>query len=257
MFKFDKKLFKNIIWPLTLIVVLAFAVPAFKQPFFLVLEYPLRLCSLIGNEVKALVFFHRNYAASRRLGRENDLLRRKLVDADECRLENARMKALLDFRDETGYKVIPARIIARDPSNWSSTIIVNKGSSHGVVKGKVVVSFLGLVGRVAEVFSSTSKIVLINDPQLNVSARIQRSRQEGLVCGSLEGTLIMKFLPKDCDISANDTIVTSGHTGVYPKGILIGSVVGIRDEYSELSKYAVIKPAVDLAALEEVLIIMQ
>ncbi len=217
----------------------------------------MRFFSMIGNEVKALVFFHKNYVASRRLGQENDLLRRKLVDADECRSENSRMKALLDFKEETGYKVIPAQIIARDPSNWSSTIIVNKGSSHGVVKGKVVVSFLGLVGRISEVHSSTSKIMLINDPQLNVSARIQRSRQEGLVCGSLEGTLIMKFLPKDCDIAASDSIVTSGQTGVYPKGILIGSVVGIRDEYSELSKCAVIKPAVDLAALEEVLIIMQ
>jgi len=81
------------------------------------------------------------------------------------------------------------------------------------------------VGRITDVRSDTSTVTLINDPNISVSARVQRSRQEGLVCGSLGGTLLMKFLPKDCDIAAGDRIITSGLTAVYPKGILIAPSV--------------------------------
>jgi len=68
--------------------------------------------------------------------------------------------------------------------------------------------------------------------------------------------LIMKYLPKDSDIKASDIIITSGLTDNYPKGLLIGRVISIGEEFSGLSRYAIVKPAVDLSNIEEVLIII-
>jgi rod shape-determining protein MreC len=218
---------------------------------------PLKAVSLLKREATAFVFYHRNMVLSEKLQAKNDLLIKKINDAREVLEENKRLRELLSFKKNTDYKVIAARVIGRDPSNWSSAIIIDRGSSSGIKKGDVSITFLGLVGRVAEVNNGTCKIMLINDPGLSVSAVIQRSRQEALVCGSMGGSLIMKYLPKDSDIKIQDVVVTSGLTTNYPKGLLIGTVVDIAEEFSSLSRYAVIKPAVKLSDLEEVLIILQ
>ncbi len=238
------------------LLLLAYAIPATRSPLLFVLKFPLKLLSLTGREINGLVFYHRNFMQNEKLKRENDLLKRQLYDASEVALENKRLNELLSFKQSAGYKVIAARVIGRDPSNWASVIIINRGSSSGIRKGFICVSFLGLAGRVVETTRSTSKIVLINDPNIGVSAIVQRSRQEGLVCGSLGGLLVMKYLPRDADIQPLDTVMTSGLTSNYPKGILIGTVVSVGDEFSGLSRYAVIKPAVSLAALEEALVII-
>jgi rod shape-determining protein MreC len=219
--------------------------------------FPLKAISLLKREVTAIVFYHRNMVLSEKLQAKNDLLIKKINDVRETFEENNRLRELLSFKKNTGYKVIAARVIGRDPSNWSSAIIIDRGSSSGIKKGDVSITFLGLVGRVVEVNNTTCKIILINDPGLSVSAVIQRSRQEALVCGSLGGSLIMKYLPKDSDIKIQDIVVTSGLTQNYPKGLLIGTVVDIAEEFSSLSRYAVIKPAVRLSDLEEVLVILQ
>jgi len=76
------------------------------------------------------------------------------------------------------------------------------------------------------------------------------------VSGTLGRSLIMKYLPKDADIRVNDVVITSGLTDAYPQGLLIGSVINIREEFSGLSRYCYINPAVNLSSIEEVLIII-
>ena len=213
--------------------------------------------STIKQEVNGLIFFHGNLVQNQKLKAKTDFLRKQLSDREELFRENYRLRLLLNLKESSSYKVIAARVIGRDPSNWSSTIIINKGSSSGIKIGMASITFYGLVGRVVETSSATSKIMLINDPNLSVSAVVQRSRQEGLVCGSLGGTLLMKYLPKDSDIKISDTVITSGLTQVYPKGLPVGTVVNIGEEFSSLASYAIIKPAVDLSALEEVLVVVQ
>jgi rod shape-determining protein MreC len=222
-----------------------------------IFSLPLKVVSLLKREVTAFIFYHRNMVLSEKLQAKNDLLIKKINDVREAFEENKRLTELLSFKKNTGYKVIAGRVIGRDPSNWSSVIIIDRGSSSGIKKGDVSINFLGLVGRVAEVNNSTCKIMLINDPALSVSAVNQRSRQEALVCGSMGGSLIMKYLPKDSDIKIQDVVITSGLTQNYPKGLLIGTVEDIAEDFSSLSRYAVIKPAVRLSDLEEVLVILQ
>lgn len=181
----------------------------------------------------------------------------KLNEFNEARLENERLKGLLSFKQKSSLKAIPAKVIGRSPDNWASVIIINKGSYQGLRPGMAVIGYSGLLGQVTEVSKSTGKVTLINDPQLCVSGLIQRNRQDGLVCGTLGNNLLMRYLSQESDIKKDDLIITSGLTESYPKGLVIGTVIDINTEFSGLSRYAVIKPAVDLSSIEEVLVVIE
>lgn len=256
MLKFRKKNLFYFLAAVILVSAISGLIPALRIPLLNTLKYPLNLLTLSGRELGGIVFYHRNLLRNERLKKEIDLLRNKLNTLNEIYLENNRLRALLSFKQKTPYKVIAARVIARSPDNWSSIIIVDKGQFNGIKRGSVVINYLGLVGRVIETTKSTCKIMLINDPNFGVSAIVQRSRQEGLVTGTLGNSLIMKYLTKDSDVKVSDSVITSGLTNTYPKGLVIGVVTAVGEEFSGLSHYAIIRPAVDLSNLEEVLIIV-
>jgi len=190
-----------------------------------------------------------------RLRNQNEFLRQKINNLAQVYRENVRLNNLLSLKQKSPYKVIPAKVIARSPDSWSSAIIIDKGSNSGIRQGLVVINYLGLVGRVVETSSLTSKVMLINDSNLGISAIVQRSRQEGLICGTLGSSLIMRYLPKDADIKVSDVIITSGLTENYPKGLIIGTVTDVGEEFSGLSRYAIVRPAANLSNIEEVLVI--
>lgn len=256
MLKFRKKNLFYFLAAVILVSAISGLIPALRIPLLNTLKYPLNLLTLSGHELGGIVFYHRNLLRNERFKKEIDLLRNKLNTLNEIYLENNRLRALLSFKQKTPYKVIAARVIARSPDNWSSIIIVDKGQFNGIKRGSVVINYLGLAGRVIETTKSTSKIMLINDPNFGVSAIVQRSRQEGLVTGTLGNSLIMKYLTKDSDVKVSDSVITSGLTNTYPKGLVIGVVTAVGEEFSGLSHYAIIRPAVDLSNLEEVLIIV-
>lgn len=256
MFKFKNK---NLIYTAAcvfLILILASLIPYLRPTITNTLRYPLNLFSIIRRELEGIIFYHRNFIQNERLQKEIDLLKYKLNTLNEVYLQNLRLKDILSFKEKSHLKVIAAGVIGYSTDSLSSVIIINKGSYNGIKRGFVAVSHLGLVGRVVETSESTSKIMLINDPNLGVSAIVQRSRQEGLVTGTLGAHLIMRYLPAEVDIKISDVIITSGLTDMYPKGLLIGTVVDLGEEFSGLSHYALIKPAVNLSSLEEVLIII-
>lgn len=208
-------------------------------------------------EVEGLVFFHRNFIQNERLKKETGLLSQRLVMQQEYILENERLRKALSIKDELPFKVIVAKVCARSPESWSSSIIIDKGSAQGIKRGMPVISFFGLAGRVIETTSGTARVMLINDPNFRVSAIVQRSRQEGLVSGTLGSYLIMRYLPDEVDIQAQDTVVTSGLSSLYPKGLPIGTIVETGKEFSGLSHFALIKPLVLLSDIEEVFVILQ
>jgi rod shape-determining protein MreC len=255
-FKFKNK---NIIYaaaPALLLVLLSSFLPSFRTPILDTVKHPFSILTFLRREAGGLIFFHRNLLQSERLSREVDLLRLKLNAADEAYRENARLKDLLAFKQKAPYRVVAARVVGRSADNWSSVVIIDKGRYQGLRRGMTAITHLGLAGKVVEVTEHTSKIMLINDPGIGVSAIVKRSRQEGLVSGTLGSSLIMRYLPKNSDIQVSDLVLTSGLTESYPKGLLIGRVIEIGNEFSGLSLYAVIKPAVDLTAIEELLIII-
>jgi len=256
-FAFKKKSLIYVALAVILLLLAANFTPALRTPLLNTLKYPLVLFSAFGREIGGVIFYHRNMVENTRLKNELYFFKQKITALNEIYLENKRLKDLLSFKQKSSYKIVAAaRVIGRSADNWSSVIIIDKGSWHGIRRGMVAVTYLGLAGRVIETTTLTSKVMLVNDPNLGVSALIQRSRQEGLVSGTLGSSLIMRYLSNDADVKVSDIIITSGLTEAYPKGILIGRVVEVGEEFSGLSRYCVIRPAVNTANIEELLIII-
>jgi len=255
-FKISKQNLKYLLAAFIFIIAVPYLISLFSAPVQKTTKIPISLLCLLQREARGFFFYHRNYLENERLRNENYLLRGKFAEFKELYQENARLKSLLSFKQKSPFKLIAARVIARAPDNWSSSLLVDKGRYQGVKKGMVAINYQGLVGKVTEAGDSASKIVLINDPALGISGIIQRTRQEGLVNGTLGGSLIMRYLPEDADVSVGDTVVTSELSQSYPKGLVIGKVTGLGKEFSGLNRYAVIKPAAELSNIEELLVVV-
>lgn len=257
MFKIKKKNLINLAVSFLSLALLLSAIPVLRAPYFRALKFPLTMLNLIRREAGALILFHRNFTQNKILKGEVDFLRNKLNTQNELLLENSRLKQMLSFKQKSPLRLRAARVIGQSPDNWSASVIIDKGGSSGIRRGMTAITFLGLVGKVVEAQEFTSKIMLITDPNMGVSAIDQRSRQEGLVSGTLGANLIMRYLPpEEPDIKLNDTIITSGLNTAFPKGLLIGRVAAVGREFSGLSSYAIIKPAVNLSDIEEVFVVM-
>lgn len=236
---------------------LAASISAIQAPALDILKSPLMILSAMQREAEGLVFYHHNYLQNERLKSEVSRLRAGFAGYNEMSRENRRLSALLGFKQNSPYRLAACRVVGRAPDNWSSLVIIDKGSFHGLKRGMVVVNGSGLVGRVAQAGNSLSKVALINDPEVSVSCLDARSRQEGLVSGLLGNSLIMKYLPREADIRAGDAVVTSGLTDAFPKGLAVGKVVEVGEEFSGLTRFAIIRPEANLSSLEEVLVILE
>lgn len=190
---------------------------------------------------------------NRILLRENELLSRKIEEAKLLIGENERLKDLLAFRKTIPYTTIPADVIGRDPTNWSNSIIIDKGSASGVRADKSVLSTRGLVGRVLELGRSSAKILLITDPNSKVGVVVQRNGQGGILVGRPDGKCKMIYIALDSDVRPGDKVLTAGFGTIYPKGILVGDVIAVEREPGRLYKCAVVRTSQDMTKLEEVL----
>lgn len=239
------------------VVLLAFNfLSCFKNPTQKIFKPHLSFIGLVKRELWGVIFYHRNLMQTERLRSEVDLLRGRLFDLRELNQENLRLKNLISFKQKSPLRLIAARVIGRSMDSWSLSVVIDKGRYSGIKPGMVVISPKGLVGSIVESTDNTSKVLLINDPNQGIFSIVQRSRQEGLVNGTLGSNLIMRYLPDDAQIIVGDIIITSELSQIYPKGLLVGRVVKIGREFSGLNRYALVKPAVGLASIEEVLVII-
>lgn len=191
-----------------------------------------------------------------RLLRERiNLLNRKIEELKAISSDNDRLREILNFRKAIPFTTVPAQVIGRDPSNWSNSIIIDKGLSGGVRQNRAVLSTRGLVGRVLEVGRSSSKILLITDPNSKVGVMIARNRQGGILMGRPDGRCRMIYIALDSDVVPGDKVVTAGFGTIFPKDILVGEVLKVEKEPGRLYKSAVIKTSEDLSRLEEIMCI--
>ncbi|MCX5669426.1 MAG: rod shape-determining protein MreC [Candidatus Omnitrophica bacterium] len=211
---------------------------------------------MVKRELSGVIFYHHNMMQAQRLQNDVNLLRWRLFNFREVAQENVRLKNLLNFKQKSPLRLVAARVIGRSIDSWSSSVIIDKGRYNGIKSGMVVITPKGLVGSIAESMDNTSKVLLINDPNQGIYCIVQRSRQEGLVSGTLGSNLIMRYLPDEAQIIVGDVIITSELSQIYPKGLLLGQVVSIGREFSGLNRYALVKPIVDLSSIEEVLVII-
>ena len=182
------------------------------------------------------------------LKEENNRLRES-IQTDE------RLKKLSSFRSQFPYPSQLAQIYARGASSWFKTVLINKGAGNGVAKDMAVATSEGVVGRVIEVSPGTAKVLLIIDPNSAVDVIIQRSRAQGIMEGKIDEICILKYVQKNEDVQVGDIVVTSGLGGVFPKGLLVGRVSQVDPMRPGIFQYIEVAPSVDLAKLEEVLVL--
>jgi len=210
-----------------------------------------------GRNVLSIVpdFFRtrvQNVALRKRVGE----LEQEIVTLKEQLLEEQRLKDLGEFASQVETPKVVARVIGTNPTGWFSTVIVDKGSAHGVRKDMPAISSSGLVGYVMEVDLYSSKVLLLTDSNSKVSAIIQRSRAQGVVQGDDEGGCLLKYLEPTADVTSEDVVITSGSSRIYPKGLLVGYVAEVKTEAGSLFQWARVVPATNFRKLEEVAIIV-
>lgn len=185
-------------------------------------------------------------------------LKAQLNQMEEYRMENLRLRKLLDMKQSLGseWNLVAASVIARDASNWYHTVTVNRGTEHGIARDMPVINHQGLVGRVIAVTRNTAEVLLLMDPEGAAGGLIQETRTPGIVEGTgHEQQLRLVHLAHDAQVEKNQVVVTSGLGDIFPKGLRIGYITGSEVAANGLVKQAFIRPFVDFDRLEEVLII--
>jgi rod shape-determining protein MreC len=188
------------------------------------------------------------------LQEEVDRLKTEEMFLLEAKRENERLQQILQLREHASLPTIAARVIGKDPSNWFRSILIDKGFKEGINKNTAVFCAQGLVGRVIEVLERTSRVQLITDPNCAVGALVQPSRAGGVVVGEVGPFCRLRFLSQDAEIQVGDSVLTSGLSGLSPKGIPIGTVSAVHKKENALFQEAEVLPRVDLFSVEEVLI---
>lgn len=190
------------------------------------------------------------------LRQQNAQLRSRVAELEEARLENERLRGLIDLAQAREYDAVGARVIGKPVNSWEGVVLINRGSDAGLKPGMPVVSAQGLLGQTIEVSPSSAKVRLITDQRSGVAAFVQRSRVEGIVRGSIEGDLSLDFVSNETTVAVGDVVITSGMGGVYPKGIVIGEISAVDAGDNALYQRIEVTPASNLAGIEEVLVLV-
>ncbi len=206
----------------------------------------------------------RHYFAMVAASQENDQLKQQLARADEmknvwveARLANERFRRLIELEKPLGDSVVFAEVIAKDPTTWFKTVIINKGRRHGLEKGMPALVAEGIVGQVVEASGHYAKILLVVDRNSAVDALVQRTRVRGLFSGASTAQGHLDYVLLKEDVQVGDTIVTSGLDGVFPKGLRIGSVASVEARPNEMFHTIEVAPFVDFEKLEELLVVIK
>lgn len=220
------------------------------------MSLPVKIISFPFLELKKMLYYHAAYEQAQWLSKQNGKLKGDLVWMEELKRENARLDKLLKLK-ERSYQSIAANVIGRDLSNWNAAVLIDKGSRDGVGVGMPVVDASGIVGKVVEVVQNRAKIILISDPSFSIAATVSRSREVGLVSGTLTGQCRMRYLSSDADVRIGDDIVASKLSSSFPYGLLIGTVTEVESSPGSPFPTCLIKPAAPLSQIEEVIVIVR
>ncbi len=196
---------------------------------------------------------------------ENNALKAELskmeLDISESQMikrENERLTDLLDLKEaHPDYKLEAAYLIGWDSANWRQVCSISKGTDSGLGLGMCAVTQFGqVVGVITDIGQNWAEITTVLDSSLEMSATITASGYSGVVQGSYtyDNTLRMNYLQTDAVVKNTDLVVTAGSL-LYPKGLVLGTIVDANMDESGLGKYATIEPSANFGELEQVFVI--
>jgi rod shape-determining protein MreC len=196
-----------------------------------------------------------------KLRKEVEELRGQVAEAETAKNDNRQLRGLVRLqRDPTfpqGTDPVTARVIARSPTVWYSSIKIDKGRSDGVRADQPVISAGGLAGKVTRVTGGTAEVMLITDSQSAVSAQVMPNGATGIVRPEVgnPNNLLLDFVQKGKRVTEGTTVVTSGFASdnvrsIFPRGIPIGRVTKVDLDEVELYQRVHLRPFADLRRID-------
>lgn len=178
---------------------------------------------------EAYYFLVSPWQSSRQLKLEDKLTNARILELEnrlsELKQQNEQLKEIIDYRDrQQEPKAIAAPVIGRSADRWWEQITLGKGSQDGIEPGFFVTGVGGVVGRVTQTTTHTSKILLISDIRSRIGVVDSRSRHLGVIKGKSGQTAVISFFEKVVDVTPGDPIATSPLSSLYPPGLPIGRV---------------------------------
>lgn len=218
------------------------------------------LANLGGEPLTAVQLRERLAAAEQ----ERDRLKLEVIQLDELIEENNQLRRALQYQEKSPLSLVPARIINRKPSQWYSTVVIDKGSSEGVAVDSPVIVPLGeeagLVGKVSEVLGPKSAVVLLlTDEMCQVSAKLDQSQEQGILSGQRGAlrslpNLRLRYLSKEAEAGPGSKVFSSGTGELFPANLFLGTVVTLN--LGVIDAEAIVKPAVNFDDLTDVFVIL-
>ena len=213
------------------------------------------------------VGFFQRLANLRNAAAENEQLKKRVEEMDaELRQsraaidENARLKGLLNMKEQNQYELVAASVISRDPSEWFDTVTINRGRMSGVELNMPVVTASGIVGRVVATSPWTAQVMLITAERSAAGAvvgQLGESNALGSVKGLGENGLVeMRYVSGLEEVKQGDSVVTTGQDGIYPAGLSVGEVVRVKQGSATVPHVIHIKPSARLDQLQEVAVLL-
>ena len=196
------------------------------------------------------------------LKRENAILRELNVNLSdevnrlrEARLENLKLRAMVGLKEQSTFNLIAGDVVGKSLYLLRNSITVNVGESDGVKPDMPIVSESGLVGKIAATSARYSIGQLLLNKDFRASAKVQRSRVDGIIAWDGGEYVRLRNIAKTQDIKEGDVVTTSEYSNVFPRDIKIGYVARVSEKPGSLFKEVDVKPSVDFSALEQVFII--
>jgi len=204
----------------------------------------------------------RTYGNLWRAQQENQELHLQLVAAQsqlqklsEQAAETQRLRALLDFKNQLPIQTVAAEVIAASPGENSNSIYIDKGSDSGLETDLAVITPEGIIGKILAVFPHTSHVLLITDPSSGAGVLLAQSRVQGVLKGGTQNLCEVHYIMNEEPVKPGEALLTSGLDQIYPKGLLVGTVVQTSD--GNIYKTILVKPAADFSRLENVLVVLK
>lgn len=196
------------------------------------------------------------------LAAKNAELENQLIEYNRMKDENTRLREMFDYSQANqNYNYLGCNIVGYSGGNISNGYIIDKGSNDGIKKDMVIITPVGLVGKVTKAESNYSIVQTILNENIAVASMVESTRETtGILQGNTDNKnknlTILSNIPIDSEIKEGDVILTSGLGGMYPQEIRIGEVVSVEVDSVGIMKKAIVKPYVDFNKLEELFVVV-
>lgn len=220
------------------------------------------LLRVIGKPAELVRLIFNNYIGLIHTNKENADLRTKLGKLQmenqkipELEQENRRLKTILNLMEQRPKTMIAARVVGEDVKNWFKCIILDKGRGSGINAKMPVITPRGLVGQVVETDRWVTKVMVINDTNSSVDVYVEGRNTRGILEGTGQTLLRLKYIRKNDEVEIGDKLITSGKDGIYPKGLSAGIVTTVKRDKPGIFTDIEVMPFNNFNRLEEVLVL--